>query len=371
MNVKHRIVLNDAFGVPMPKQPNYFTGSYVRAENAVGALTLELPGDIPIDYFKWHGRIEIWRSINGLPEVLAEDTVWLINKISRIIKGKERFWKIEAGCLNSLLNTRIVDYNAGNSYTLKLGAADDIGKAVVRENLGSLATDTTRDLSTYLTIDGDLTAAPVIRRAFENQRIIEVLSEFAAASLQYGTYLVFDITASTPPTGFVLKTYTGYRGSDHRFPSGVAGPLLIGPDFGNFSEAEILYDYADVYTRAIISGTNVDQTFAKARQDNTTLQGQSPFGLIENQRSTNNQVADATLLTDEAKSFLDQGRAKIQASGKLVQTPNFIYGIHWGWGDFITVQIEGINYDAHASRVQVPLHSSEVDTAIQVLLRTE
>lgn len=370
MKINYSLLISDAFGNRLLTNPYFFSGEYVRGENTIGSLTVRFPGNISSEFFKWHGRIEIWRSIDGAPATLVENTVWLINKITRQISGKERIWEIEAACANSILATRIVDYNQGNSYTLKLAAADDLGKAVVRENLGSLVTDSTRDISSYLTVEANTTLGPTVKLAFENQNVFDVLSDLAEASAQLGTYLVFDVTYEG--NLFVFRSYTNYRGNDHRFPSGSAGPILIGPEFGNFIGASVSTDYSSAWSRGIVSGESVAGVYAKARVNNTDLQSQSPFGLVESYETTQNQVADSTLLTSEANALVRRGTAKIKIAGSVANTPNFVYGLHWGWGDFLTVQIDGFSYDVHIDKVSVPIGIEVLqDQNIDVIMRTE
>ncbi len=182
------------------------------------------------------------------------------------------------------------------------------------------------------------------------------LQEIAQASYNNGTYLVFDTVCSVPPgsgsaMAFEFRAYTGQRGVDHRFPSGNP-PLLIGPDFGNLDDVEYEEDAENEITRAIVGGQGQGTGRTFTRKDDATREGESPFALIESFKNATGESAAAGL-ANEADALLKAGLPRKTLTGRVVPTSGLIYGVHYGWGDFVTLQVDGDSFDAHLNQVHV------------------
>jgi hypothetical protein len=54
--------------------------------------------------------------------------------------------------------------------------------------------------------------------------------------------------------------------------------------------------------------------------------------------------------------------------GQIQDTPGTQYGKQWGWGDRVTVQVEGINYDARVDAVTVTVEGGKetITAAIRI-----
>ena len=87
-------------------------------------------------------------------------------------------------------------------------------KTIIDANMGSGATDATRDLSSLLTIQKSFSLAPDIDISYSRRQLLDVLQDIAAYSWKNGTYLTFDIVYTGPGT-LEFRTYVGQRGVDH------------------------------------------------------------------------------------------------------------------------------------------------------------
>lgn len=354
--VINTIFIDDALGNRLESPRDYTRFEYVRVENGIGALTLTLPSRYPRSLFKKDGVVELWRSIDGGAPYLDTETVWLQRKWKKIIKQGLRLWQITCVDLNHLLKRRFVDYAAGSAQADQSRAADDLGKQIIRENLGSSATDTTRSLATYLTVQANATAGPTTGKKFSERNVLTVLQEIALASFNNSTYLVFDTVCSVPPGSgsamqFEFRSYTSQRGVDHRFPGGNP-PLLIGPDYGNLDDVEYEEDAENEITRAIVGGQGQQANRTFSRKDDTAREGESPFALIEAFKNATGESAAAGL-ANEADALLKSGLPRKGLRGRIVPTSGLIYGVHYRWGDFITAQVDGDSFDAHLNQVHV------------------
>lgn len=164
--------------------------------------------------------------------------------------------------LEDLLGRRSVAYQTGTGSTLilpgiyvgltnKLGPADDIMKAFVRENIGVDANNAIRmrpgKVDNFLV--GDDTSQGAVwegDRSYKNLR--EVCTEIAEATgVDYSVQLVtFD-----PPT-FIFQTHFPIRGTDR---SQTNPPVILSPDFQNVKTVDYTVSRTDEANVAIVLGT--------------------------------------------------------------------------------------------------------------------
>ena len=97
-------------------------------------------------------------------------------------------------------------------------------------------------------------------------------------------------------------------------------------------------------------------------------QGASPFGRREKfveQTSSD----DVTMLNVESSTELRAGRARVLFSGKVIETSDTKYGVHWGWGDYVTAQDFGRAFDCRIDAVTVTVSGGGEDETIEAWLR--
>lgn len=352
------VSLDDAFGTPLADASNFLSLSYTRVVNDVGSLTLVLPGNYPSQYIiAPDGRIEVWRQVSGGAPYLDTGTIWLIKKVTQKLDAKGlQTIILEATTPLSVLREpgRFVNYAAGTSQAQYSAApADDQIKQVARENIGTSATGT-RNISAYISIDANLGQGISIAKSFAWRDCLKTMQEFADASTQAGTYVAFDIVA-TSPTALTFSTFTQQRGVDHRFPSG-NNPVLLSPDMGNLGEIELTQDYSEEVTYALAAGQGPDSSRLTASSQDTTRQAASPFGLRELFVDATNYDS-TTGLSNEAAAAVRDGRPRQVFKGRVLDTNDTQYGVHWAWGDFVTAQAFGKMLDCRIDAVTVTVTS--------------
>src|SRR5690606_20177091 len=175
----------DQYGVPYDVLDDYAAVGLALVVNGVGTWSLTVPLD----------RIDMrW---------LRPDTRLLCYHRQQLLQvGLLRKWNVRrSGCVgqahlagvdqNGLLERRIIAYYANSTASSEAGPADDVVKAIVRENMGALATDGDRDLTAAgLTVQGDLGRGPAIDKAFAWRQQATIIGEIAeiAASLAQPLY---------------------------------------------------------------------------------------------------------------------------------------------------------------------------------------
>ena len=161
-----RIDYRSPDGVLVQAIADFVSLDYVLKENDAGILTLVLADTALSGPPFLDGRLEIYRRVGAGGYNLEGDAVWLIRKWAYSRTGESSTLTITAYHAASLLKRRIVAYNADTAYSKKYDQLDDMMKAIVRENFNTLATDTTRRITTYMMVQADLSLAPVQDKAF-------------------------------------------------------------------------------------------------------------------------------------------------------------------------------------------------------------
>jgi hypothetical protein len=326
--------------------------SYGRTVNDVGSLSLTLPGDyaFPIAALP-DGKLEAWRRLPNGREYLDTDTIWLVQAIEyREDERGNRTLEVEADTPLCLLREpgRFVDAYAGSGGAEDAGAADDVIKDIVREQIGSSAV-AARQIPGF-SVAADTSQAPSISKAFAWRAVLDVLQDIAAASAEQGVYLAFDIVSPTPDT-LQFQTFTVARGVDNRFPSGLA-PVVLSPERRNLVQPSLRYDFRDEVTYAKAGGSGENTARLTGEAIDTARAGASPYRRREKFINASNTVG-AGALTDEAAGAVRAGRPRVIISGKIAETAGFQYGVHWRWGDYVTIQAFGRQVDARIDAITV------------------
>lgn len=369
---QYSVFLSDAFGNRLADASNFLSLKYTRVVNDVSTLTLVLPGDYPTQFLVIpDGRIEVWRKLDTGVEYLDTDTVWLIKSVEYDLdsEGKETI-TVEADTPLSVLREpgRFVNYAAGSAQsTYSAAAADNQIKEVARDNIGTDASGS-RNISAYISIATNIGMAASVAKSFAWRDCLKVMQEFAASSTQEGVYTAFDIVAPTPST-LEFRTYTGQRGVDHRFPGGI-NPVLLSPDMGNLGETNLRIDYRDEVTYALAAGQGQESDRLTASSQDTARQGVSPFGLRELFVNAT-QYDSSTGLSSEAAAAVRTGRPRKIFRGRILDTNDTRYGVHWAWGDFVTAQAFGQLFDCRVEAVTVTVGPGSTYEQIDAWIKSD
>lgn len=367
---QYRVVVSDPFGVPLGDASEFASLKYARVVNDWSTATITLPSTFDQSLLRIpDGRLEIWRRpLQGSREVLDTETIWLIKapQWDRDDKGNQTI-TVEADTPLCILKEpgRFVNYASGAGQTLQTAPADNMIKAVARQNIGSAAV-AARDLSTYITIAPDLSLAPSMTKAFALRDCLKVMREIADSSAESDTYLAFDMVAPTPST-LEFRTYVGWRGIDHRFPAGI-NPVIIGPDFGNMGACSLRLDYRNEITFAVAGGRGEGSDRLVGGAQDAIRIGASPFGRREKFISAT-QYTTTTGLSAEAAAAVRGGRPRVSFKGKLLSVPGCLYGVHWAWGDYVTAQAFGQSFDCRIDAITVTVANGK--ETIDAWLRAE
>lgn len=368
----YQIILKNSNGTQLTTLQDFFDLTYARRVNDVGVLTIIVPASYS-QYLAIDGQIEIYRKVDNGPFTLDMDTRWFIRRPSRkLTLGGQEYIQIYAEDANTLLKRRVVAYYAGSSQSTKTGNADNLMKAIVRENMGSTASDysgsaAARQLSSSLfSIQADLSQGASVTKSFAYRDVLSVLQELANASIQAGSYLAFDVFSIAGGT-FEFRTYSGQRGVDHRWPSG-SNPVILDPQFGNLGDIDQTDDYSDARSFIYCGGQGEGTARIIQTATDATLAGLSPYGRFEAWQDARQSESSASVLA-EAQAELWSRRAKKTFEGTILETPAVRYGVNYGFGDIVTARYRGQQYDCRVDAVQITKASNttpeQITTKIQ------
>jgi hypothetical protein len=358
----YEVHLDTPTGTRLALLESFSALAYARKRMTVGRAQITLPLDlVDASFIVPDAMLQVWRK----PEDGARKLAFL--GLARSIK----FSRPEAGDLvtvgfedgMSLLASRIVAYRTGTTKTIKSGPADNVMKALVRENLGASVTAVRRDLSGYgLVVEADVSQGPTIDMTFPWENILDALGEAAALALGAGTPTYFDMeprVVSNTQLAWTFRTFVGAMGADRTYASGA--PLVVGPTFGNLDRAELTFDYGDETTAvyAVGQGEGEDKWVKVFRDGDRATR--SPWARRELVVFGDVQET-TTALESAAKSALREGRPRIHLTGDLLDTPQARFGVDWDLGTKVVASFMDYQADVHIDAVEVKIDSQGRET---------
>jgi hypothetical protein len=373
MATAYELRVLDPYGNAVAKVDRPISLTYTLSVNAVGSLTLRVPRDaIPDVYVTADTRIEVWRRPDGGAYRRESDGPWLMQTDTRGQSERDgRYRQIKAETINTLLDRRAASYFANTSQTQKSGPADDVMKAIVRENLGSSANaspispgspNPSRDWSvTGFTVDTDTSQGPSTSKGFAWQNVLSTLQAISRDAATLGTPIYFDIVSNG--TGYAFRTFVGVRGIDRSISTSL---LIVSAERGNLGETvEATTDWSDAATTVIAGGQGQDAARVINFTYDTARISQSPWGDRE-LFIDRTQLSDTTSLLAEARAELRRHRPQKILSGTLLSLPGAVYGLDWGFGDKLVAEFEQESFTARVDSVTVSLQGDEEKVTAQI-----
>lgn len=312
-----------------------------RFHNLKFVMTANAPGAFQIDYshldVRWLAPdriVEIWRRsgdfrfrcFTGLlrkwPDKTARDGA---RQISLVGEG-----------LNGILDRRIVAYRANTPQADKHGPADDLMKAVVRENLGRLAEEARNLTDAGFTVQSDVGAGPVVSKAVEWISVLDALQHFAKEAAGTDDEVFFDVV---PVSKGVLEfqTWIGQRGMDRTEGAGIC---YFGLEQGNLSEPELAYDHSKERNFVYVGGQGDGEKKIVLEVEDAGRVGVSVWNRCEVYESAPSDISDGGLQSVGDGVLAEMAPGK-RIRGTLQDTKAAQWGKDWNFGDRVLVRYEG------------------------------
>lgn len=360
MGAQYEIWLSDDAGIRLRLLDDHAGLELARRVNAVGAFTLTLDGSFDADLMAVDRRLEVWRA----PEEGMALRLLFVGFVRRW-----KWWTSAAGLTalvvqgydqNELLRRRIVAYKANSAQAAKDDQADDMMKAIVRENLGASATDADRNLTALgVTVQADSGAGPTIEKKFAYRNVMDVLAEIADVAATAGTDVFFDLVPVSR-TALEFQTFTGQRGADHTWPGGTP-PVVFSLEFGNLEQPSLEMDYSGEVNYVYGAGQGEGDARVLVEVEDATREAASAWNRREGFKDARNDEA-ADQVTADAQEALEEGMPALRFNGQVAQTDQCRFGIEWEMGDRVTAVYQGLTVDTMIAAVNVKLDGNGKET---------
>lgn len=292
--------------------------------------------------------LEVWRRAPGIDWYIDYDGFHRTDQDQFTDPGLQNFTSYGRGFMD-LLHRRSIAWFAGTSQDTKTGFADDVAKAYVRENCGSLALAASGRLRDGaipgFTVAANTSSAPSWSgsNAFEN--VLSVLQQITAA-------VPFDFTVTrTPPTTWLFQTYYPRLGVD-RTGAGAAAPVIFSLSHGNMSSPYAVMTRTDEVNAVIAlgQGEGVNRNFA-VRTDPFAI-ALSPWNDAEKTHDARN-ISDATALAQSADAELALLRATRHISFVNLESTGTMYGLDYNLGDLVVASFAGFQQTKKVIGIEV------------------
>lgn len=309
--------------------------------NNIGLAKIRFPAKFDLaQYVQEDSRLEIWRNIDSGGLQIDGDTVWLIRDWSTALNRSGLQQSVVAFSSNDLLGRPIVAYPAGSAQSSKSNVPiDDLMKAVVRENLGNLATDPSRDFS--ITVAPDLSAAPATSKSFAWRNVLGVLQDLAQDADEQGVKVFFGLVYNPNTGGFEFQTRVNQWGVDRSQPDD--NRVLLSVRSGTLSEVK--RDFVSSQERNVIY---VGGRGEEAERDietviDTTRLGVAPMNRRERfVNSSGTGKGDTVELQAVGDSALKSARVVEIFSAKVRDNRSVKEGREYKFGDRTLMEDNGV-----------------------------
>ena len=321
---------------------------YIKTQNAIGALVLDIPKELyAYEAFQVGDILEVWREKGGVLELQNETAYFLQNWEFWTDNDGAEFIRLTAADANWLLDTAVVIAKSTSAQADKTAIPDNMMKAIVREQLGTLAVADRRKLL----VAPDLGAAGAsITKAFAYRNVLTVLQEICEVAQEKNSiWLGFDVVRTAPGV-FEFRTYTGQRGQDHGRASG--DPRLVGKQYGNLSRATFGTYHSNERNFVVVGGQGEDLARQLVYRWNYNRWHASKWNRREYFKDSRDDATTAALEAD-GDAALEEFKPKQVLTGTIHDTPGMQYNVHYKFGDILSVEAFGYHVDCRVKSVRV------------------
>lgn len=304
---------------------------------------------LPFEYMKKRGyldlppdmRLEFRRAPYGqsLQTVMA-------GYVRRLTEDENEI-KLEGFGFNDLLARRIVAYKANSAQAKMTNELDDMMKQIVRENLGSSATDSDRNLTTYgLTVQADQALGASKTVAFAYKYVLETLQKLSFLSTFTGTKIYFDIVPNG--AGLQFRTYPGQRGGLK-----IGEVPTFSQEFGNLQNPVYVRDFTNMASVVYVAGMGAEDVRDLEEVEDTSLSVLSRVNRVEIFKDAS--TTPKAELVVKGQEELQKWRPVHRFTGTLLDTPQARFQQEWNFGDRVTVGSPSRTFNAMIGAVKLKM----------------
>jgi len=348
-------------GQALAELPDVVEWDFARAANDLGYFTIRVNGDLDRRLLHVDNLLEFYRTPPGSGPILLgvgflRAWEWIMQEdgaISLKLSGPDQV---------DLLNRRVVAYTTESYYT-KSGYADDMMKAVVRENMGVDVVDVWYPLRTRAYLPDHFTLAPDEGRGkdvdltFQFRNVLAALQEISDASAwpsQDDNWEAKNVWFDCDPIGpgqFMFRTWVPLRGVDRTMGSAIS-PLIFSMEAGNLALPLLRFDYSEEQNIVYGLGPGMGED-RMVDPENDVPRGNLSIWNVREGVVPATEEEEIQGVAWRAYLRMQEMRPRVVFSGDLIDTPQTRFGIEWGYGDLVTVQHMGLQFDGRVDSFNV------------------
>lgn len=342
-----------------------------RSFNTDGSATIVVPDYYAPALFRMHTRMKLWRhDYDGIPHNFGQ-TIWFLKKADRDYSA--RTISLSFVDAFAMLRGRLVGYTADGTYANKTLEeyhidtfdnrlrTDNMMRAYVRENMGSLALDGARFIAS-LEIEADKNLGAYGEKQAAWAELGATLSDLARISSAKGVDLYYDLFPRDDGT-FLFKVWKGLRGLDRGSAS--ENPLVLTEESGLIADVHGIDDWTEVASFGYVLGFDTGGSQVIREVENQFISRGDPFGRIE----TTVNVADTdvdSVLDDAGIAALVGKRARRIITCKVVENSSLSFGRDLDYGDSVVVQVGGQAVDCILNTSNVTWQDGEEELDLRL-----
>jgi hypothetical protein len=364
----YQIALYDPSGTLLAILDDYRSLQFQKVVNDKGFFTLIINNsDSKRDLFERNGILVVMRKIPGYTDWYTEFTGHCEDFYTNIYQnGNEQFIVVGSG-LNGLLARRIIAYEEGTFQASKSDPAETVMKEFVEENIGPSATVANTRFAegamANFTVSADLGTGAVWDGDRTGKNLLQVLQEIANFS-----EIDFAVNTDVTVGNYIFETYEDQLGSDRTIVGlnpatglNAAGnaPHVFSPLMGNVQQASFSTKSKESSNRVFVygQGTGAGRQI-EYREDATLFDPADNINLRESMRGGSSQDSVAKL-----QSLGDEQLEKLREQEKFefdpLDIPSSLYGVHYFFGDKVTVKVSDEQRNKRIVSVKISLASGK------------
>ena len=364
----YQIVLYDDVGTRLAIIDDYRSMQYQKKINDGGFFSLFMDYNDPKrELFEVDGIIEIKRKIPGRLDWYTDFIGHCEDFNTRLFSNANYQFNVVGTGQNGLLARRIIAFDETTAYAAKNDASETVMKEYVKENIGSDATTANTRFADGRIISGGTNLFSVQADAGNGitwqgdrsgKNLLEVLNEIARFS-----EIDFDVESNTAIGNYIFKTFVNQLGDDRTITGldsstglNAAGnaPHIFSPERSNVQESSLSERHRKEANRVFAYGKGAGTTRNIRYRENTTAQSESALNIREVMRGASSQDSN-TQLDDFADEWLEKLKTVEKFDFEPLDIPSSLYGVHYNFGDKITVKVGDVQANKRIVAVTINL----------------
>jgi hypothetical protein len=324
---------------------------YSKRVNTVGVYSLEMTDEPGLsDYFPLDAQIEVWRALPDFGIGWYKEFEGLHRTpVTQKPLQDPKYRRSHGQSYLDLIDRRYILYKAGSAGAEKSGPGENVIKAFVRENAGSLAT-----LANGRLVDGQTTGLSVqanggLGAQWEGSRAYKKLLA-TIQEIGIATGVEFEVVGTGAAT-FEFRTYYPRIGTDRStigldrttgFNASGNTPVIFDEDLKLITDVSYSKNRTGEKTVAIALGQGEGVDRATSVQIAADRVDDSPWNKIEETINSTQETTDAGLAA-AAQGVLDENGIirKYSFQARHSKDSKLVYGRDYFVGDLVTAIVEG------------------------------